>query len=296
MPHPTTLPWLGHAIEIGAILLFGWCWMRAPTERHDLRTDLLLATIYGWLLEALDLRIFGTYHYERATWWWIGAVPLYIPLLWSVIVHASMALSDRAALPEWARPWLDGLLAVLIDVAIDAIAIRVGLWRWQIPLTEGWFGVPAGNLCAWMWVAAWYSGVTRFVRHRVWHRREPRWHRGLIPLVAYTGLFGSLYTIGLAMRLLAIETPNERLWAFAAHVAGFSGLVASAHGRAQVLAQRRVLPMSLMASRWAIHGSFACVLWASGAWKTAPLLIIVSGGSLVAEWWAQRWCQRAVSH
>jgi hypothetical protein len=318
--------WLGHVIEVASLALFSWCWMALRRQRRGIHLEILIAVLYGWLLEMLDMRIFGTYHYGPVTWWWLGEVPVYIPLLWATIIHSSMALSDRSGLPRWARPFLDGLLAVLIDLAIDAIAIRVGLWHWSISLHEGWFGVPAGNLCAWMWVAAWYAGVTRLVRQRIEQRGEPApppvpdlgrgdhrwyqlqwvggalsmmprayrwgsaWHRLLIPPVAYTGLFASLLLIGFSARLLHLEHQNERLWLFVAHLVAFLAVVRIA-SRSSVGGFESPVPASLVGNRWLMHVSFAVVLVWSGIWRETPTLIGVSGASMILEWWAQRWCQ-----
>jgi hypothetical protein len=299
------LPWLGHAIEIASLGLFGWCWAEArrrhladrrqeaarktPPAGACLHVELVVAVVYGWLLETLDMRLFGTYHYEPVTWWWIGEVPLYIPLLWAAIIHSSMALSDGAGLPRRARPFLDGLLAVLMDLAIDAIAIRVGLWRWQIPLDQGWFGVPAGNLCAWMWVAAWYGGLTRWARVRIAQRHAPGWFRWLVPPPAYAGLFGSLVAIGLTGRLVGLNGHTERLWIFAGHLAAFGLVVRLAARRAP--ADRAVsAPRSLLIVRWLMHAGFLLVLAGSGAWRMTPALVAVSAAAMGLEWAAQRRC------
>ena len=282
------IPWLGHVIEAASLILFGWCWLEARAQRRGLHVELGIAVLYGWLLETLDMWIFGTYHYGPLTWWWVGHVPVYIPLLWATIIHSFMALSDQSGLPSWARPFLDGVLAVLIDLAIDAIAIRLGLWQWRIPLNEGWFGVPAGNLCAWMWVAAWYGGVTRLVRRRIEECSEPRWHRWLVPPFAYTGLFGSLFLIGTSGQWLGLTEQNERLWLFAGHLAVFLAVVVAAARRAPALRSGPAILRSLVWNRWLMHGSFLILLVASGAWRVTPWLLAVSGLSLAAEGWAQR--------
>jgi hypothetical protein len=215
-------------------------------------------------------------------------VPVYIPLLWATIVHSSMELADRSGLPQWARPCLDGLLAVLIDLAIDAIAIRVGLWSWRIPLNEGWFGVPAGNLCAWMWVAAWYGGTTRLVRARI-ARGEPRWHRWLIPPFAYTGLLASILSVGAIGQWLGLIDQNRRLWLFAAHVAGFLAVIAVARRRPGGCVGGTI-PPSLVWNRWLMHASFAIILVVSGLWRDTPVLLAVCAASMALEYSAQRWC------
>ena len=283
------LSWFGHVIEIAAILLFGWTWLQMRREGHGSHVDLVLAAGYGWMLEVLDLWLFGSYHYAKS-WWPLGPVPLYIPLLWAIILHSSMALSDRTGLPVWAQPFLDGLLAVLIDLGVDAIAIRVGLWHWGIGLSEGWFGVPAGNLCAWMWVAAWYGAATRLVRDRISRRGEPRWHRLLIPLVAYAGLLACLLGIGASGQWLGLRSQEQRLWLFAIQAAGFAGLVGfgARYAERRSLHRCSQLLSSLRWNRWLIHLSFFSILWLSGLWREIPALLIVSGACMLLEWAIQQ--------
>ena len=58
----------------------------------------------------------------------------------------------------------DAVWAILLDLALDAVAIRLGLWTWTIRADEGWFGVPWGNFFAWLMVAFWFAFFTRIVR------------------------------------------------------------------------------------------------------------------------------------
>lgn len=282
---------LGHLIEVASFFLFGWCWIQLCRRKNGEGEELLVAVCYGWLLEIADMMIFGTYHYAPVTWFWLGSVPVYIPLLWAVIMHSSMAMSDQSALPLWARPFLDGLLAVLIDLAIDAIAIRLGLWSWKIRLDEGWFGVPPGNLCAWMFVAAWYGGVLRLVRYRAQKQNEPSWHRWLVPVVAYAGLCACLLMLGFLEQAFGLKTQQQRLWLFALQAALFLLVVAWAGFRRKMHPGASDVPSSLNINRWLMHASFFLLLWISGiAWKT-PGLIGVSLGAMVLECAAQEWCR-----
>lgn len=286
---PPPIPWLGHAIELASLALFAWCWLDLRRAGRGGHAELAVAAIYGCLLEILDMWIFGTYHYGPMTWLWAGHVPLYIPLLWATIIHSSMAMSDRSGLPERARPWLDGLLAVLIDLAIDGIAIRAGMWSWNIPLEAGWFGVPAGNLCAWMFVAGWYGWATRLIRRRI-ARGEPRWHRVFVPPVAYTGLFVSILTTGLLGELVGLRTHGLKMWMFWVWLAIFLAVVASASRRRGRPGDP--VPISLTVNRWLMHGSFLLVLFIADIWRAVPWLAAVSLASLPVEWFAMRWTAR----
>lgn len=85
---------------------------------------------------------------------------------------------------------LDGLLALNIDLALDAVAIRLGFWDWGQGLEFEYFGVPYGNFWAWFWVVFSFSfGYRLFARRADW---IGTW---LAPLVALIlGLAGVLGT------------------------------------------------------------------------------------------------------
>jgi len=77
-----------------------------------------------------------------------------------------MEFSNASSLPYWARPVLDGLLALNIDLALDAIAIRLGFWDWGQGLKFQYFGVPYANFWAWFWVVFSFSLGYRLLAHR----------------------------------------------------------------------------------------------------------------------------------
>jgi hypothetical protein len=93
-------------------------------------------------------------------------VPLAIGVGWGVITYAVRLYSDATTLPEWARPVLDGLLALNIDLATDAIAIRLGMWDWGQGLGFQYFGVPYANFWAWFWVVFFFSLGSRLLAKR----------------------------------------------------------------------------------------------------------------------------------
>jgi hypothetical protein len=94
----------------------------------------------------------------------IGDAPLPIGMGWAAIIYSAMEFSSRLRMPEAVRPWLDGLLALNIDLAMDAVAIRLLMWTWVIPLDREWFGVPWGNFWAWFIVVSSFSGFLRLLR------------------------------------------------------------------------------------------------------------------------------------
>lgn len=69
-------------------------------------------------------------------------VPLCIGVAWGCILYSAMQFSDGSGLPYWTCPVLDGLLALNIDLALDAVAIRLGFWDWDQGIEFQYFGVP----------------------------------------------------------------------------------------------------------------------------------------------------------
>src|SRR5688572_20025479 len=117
-------------------------------------------------------------------------VPLCIGVAWSCILYSVMEFSDASSLPYWTRPILDGLLALNIDLALDAIAIRLGFWDWGQGLEFQYFGVPYPNFWAWFWVVFSFSlGYRFFARRTDWMRT---WLAPLSALIV--GLVGVLGT------------------------------------------------------------------------------------------------------
>ncbi len=153
-------------IEIMMVVLFisalRFAWRSGGTRAL---LELLSAVPYGLLLEQGDITIFGSYAYSQLFFIKLGAVPVAIALAWALIITSCMYISDALGIPARVAPVTDATLAIILDLSFDAIAIRQGLWHWNIPLDAGYFGVPAGNFFAWLFVAFSFSAWTRLVRH-----------------------------------------------------------------------------------------------------------------------------------
>ena len=127
--------------------------------------ELLWTGLYGFLLEWLTIKQLHAYHYG-AFLFMIDGAPLCIALGWAVIIYASMHFSSNIQLGDTARPLLDALLALNIDLAFDTIAIRLGMWVWTgVAFNEQWFGVPWANFWAWFVVVWSFSTCIRLYRH-----------------------------------------------------------------------------------------------------------------------------------
>src|SRR5437870_2441969 len=100
--------------------------------------ELLSAVPFGLLLEQGDIKIFGSYAYSQGFFIKLGSVPVAIALAWAMIITSSMFMSDRLRIPQRLAPFADAVFAILLDLSLDAIAIRQGRSRlprpWLMPL------------------------------------------------------------------------------------------------------------------------------------------------------------------
>jgi len=135
-------------------------------ERKDnkLLQILTLSFIYGMILEALNIHMSGEiYTYSPVFLLEILGVPLAIGAGWAVLFYLAYSLADRFNLAWWQSPFLMALIALSYDLAMDAVAIRLGFWQWKIPLDQEWFGVPYDNFFGWLavvWTFAFFINLS----------------------------------------------------------------------------------------------------------------------------------------
>lgn len=172
-------------LEILVLYLFLLCLRHAWRQGRVQVWDLLAGVIFGLMLEWATIHQLNAYQYGHFTLM-IFEVPLMVGVAWGTIIYSVRLFSDSTDLPLWVRPVLDGLLALNIDLAMDAVAIRLGMWDWGLGYQRQYFGVPYANFWAWFWVVFSYSFGLRFLQYRASGLR--RW---LAPLGAIViGLIG----------------------------------------------------------------------------------------------------------
>ena len=177
------------SMEIVVLVLFILCLRHAWRTGPEAILRLIAGALFGVLLELATIWQLEAYDYGTFLLM-LSNVPLAIGFGWGTIMYSAKLFSDATNLPEWVRPVLDGLLALNIDLAMDAVAIRLEMWDWGLGLHSQYFGVPYANFWAWFWVVVSFSASVRWLSSRA--RGFWRW---LAPLGAVLiGLAGVLCT------------------------------------------------------------------------------------------------------
>ena len=114
-------------------------------EKHNIILFFSLIA-YGMALELTTVHLTRGYRYTDFLLM-IGNVPLWIGCMWAVLIYTTMRITDLLGLPGHIKPIADAVLVASVDVAIDPVAISMGLWQWGIP--GNWFGVPYANYFGW---------------------------------------------------------------------------------------------------------------------------------------------------
>jgi len=181
-------------------------------------------------------------------------------------------------------PIADAVWAILLDLALDAVAIRLGLWTWTIRLDQGWFGVPWGNFFAWLFVAFWFSFFTRLVRANRAKGGSNTW-QWLVPLFAFGGLIATIVPFvalenSAALPFMPRNAPgaeyHEQVWVgFALTLALFAGVTGWALLQRTSAAREQPDEWFLFV-RLVIHGLFLFALVVTGIAFDLPILLVVA--------------------
>jgi hypothetical protein len=250
--------------------------------------ELLSAAMFGLLLEEGDQLIFETYHYADAWILQLDRAPLVIGLTWALIIAGAMRITDALGVRRRWAPFVDSVLAITLDLAFEAIAIRMGLWTWRgVGATDGWFGVPAGNFYAWLFVTWAFSYVSRWLRDVAGTKPAMEWLQLLVPIPTFVIFLFTLVPFSVVKPLID-STTGGGLILFLIAFAGFVG--AAARG---VFGPNRGVPDGsstaildlrlAFATRVAMHGFFLLALFAMGLAFREPVILLTALVLLAAE-------------
>jgi hypothetical protein len=199
-----------------------------------------------------------------------------------------MRITDALGVRRRYAPVVDSLLAISLDLGIDAIATRMGLWTWvDIGPTDGWFGVPWGNFYSWLFVTAGFSLVTRWLRRAAYRRPSLEWLQLLVPVPAFALLLIGLMPFIFVKPLVDSSRGGGGIL-FLITLLVFLGIAGWAvFGRDRGSpdgANVAILDLRLATvTRLAIHGSFLVGLLMLGLASQLPILLLVIVALLLAE-------------
>ena len=275
-------------LEMGATLFFiGAAWAALRRGRLPF-LELVSAAAFGILLEEGDQLIFETYHYSPDWVLAIDRAPVVIGLTWALIIAGAMRITDALGVRRRYAPFVDSVLAISLDLAFDAIAIRMGLWTWRdIGPADGWFGVPAGNFYAWLFVTLGFSLVSRWIRDASRERPAREWWQLLAPIPAYAVLLVGLLPF-IALKPLTDSAPGGGLHLFAITMIAFCAVAGwgvwgsdrgTPDGQGTAILDLRLA----FATRVAIHLFFLGALLWLGLATELPVILAVAVGLLAAE-------------
>lgn len=297
------LPLLSHPnIFLGfEILSFGTyliILIREISAKHFWRIfEILSCTVFGMILEIGNTYLAHTYSYSPNFLIQVFHVPLAIGCGWATIIYSAMLLSDQYNLPWHIRPYMDALTALILDLSLDSIAIRLRFWTWLIPFNEEWYGVPFENLIGWLLVALVFSFVIRFLRTLNPRRRWTVFFMVVSPALEYLLLFlallvfsaiavlphginnwQSLLHFNYQPNLSVLYNPEVQLWKLIVLVAILTELVHQTvmgivRNRQPYLVHFDAVSFSVLTS---IHLFFFAALFMSGIYQTLPFLVALS--------------------
>ncbi len=107
-----------------------------------------IIAVGGFLIELIGTKtgfLFGEYAYGEVLGWKLFGVSLIIGVNWFAIVLAASNVARLVKAPIVIQALLAGLFCVVLDFAIEPVAIKYGFWKWlggEIPIFNyiTWFG------------------------------------------------------------------------------------------------------------------------------------------------------------
>ena len=147
-------------------------------------------------MEILNVHNSGTYSYGKEFLLQIYDIPLAIGMGWAIIYYVSEKSVESYNLKWWQAPFFMALIALSIDLAIDTIAIRLGFWKWLIPLDQEFFGVPYDNLFGWLavvWTFVFFINLSK----------QSFWNKKISKIIKYSAVIISPYI--LAFQLISFS-------------------------------------------------------------------------------------------
>jgi uncharacterized membrane protein len=197
-----------YELVVAPAALFGACVLGVRTlGRRRAAVELAAVALYGFMLELVVMRVFGSHTYGRE---WLAAplgVPLAVAAVWAAVILAAMGLAARLgpASPS-GRAATAAIFGIALDLLMEPVAMRSGLWQWTPP--GAWLGVPVGNFVGWALIVGFYAfGADRSEPHAASPLSQAA-HRLALASVCLIGVVG----VGLVWRRFHVEGFFDGRW------------------------------------------------------------------------------------
>jgi len=170
--------------------------------------EVVALVAYGFAVEWTAIAVFASHRYAEG--WRLAplGIPVAVAAVWAALILSALALVGRLGLATpLARAAGAALLGIALDLLIEPVAVRGGLWAWTPP--GQWLGVPVGNFVGWAVIVGAYAfGAERWEDAGRLPAHAAR--RITLGLAAVT----ALVAVGLAWRALGAEElfPVEAGW------------------------------------------------------------------------------------
>jgi putative membrane protein len=198
-------------VEVALIALYILCLIHILRKDKKMLPFFISSTFYAVLFENMNILLsynnVGGYYYNSSFRFFIFHVPLFVVLAWSIIIYTSFKIASSLGLKKNSIPFTAALLVLLIDLAIDVIAIRLNYWFWiGYSFKDGYFGVPAGNFIGWLLVSfTWFYFEQKFNPKRLWLKYS------FLPIISYLTFSLVFIFISLIESFLMLDKTEEFL-------------------------------------------------------------------------------------
>lgn len=249
---------------------------------------ILAGIVWGFMLEQASIAGYETYTYHADAFvLMLLDVPLEIAFTWGGILYTGLKTAEYLGISRRRIPFFVGLFALHLDLALDAVAIRVPYWSWHVQ-DAAWYGVPLHNFWGWWTVAFLFIGCY-FALDRWIDRLELR-----LVLTLPSALLSFIVGITIWGTLSEIAAVSEII--ILAGLVGLSVVLVATDDL-----DPRPMPWPLVAIPMIIHVQFLFIGFLLGIFADIPVLLGVAllmlalgiALHLVPHWYERRRVGRA---
>ena len=106
------------------------------SEKRNIKSLVVFGLIFtlGFIIELIGVQtgfLFGSYTYEKSMGPLIFGTPVIIGATWYAVVVGASSIAQKLKFNMFIQAIVAGLLAVAMDILIEQVATKYGLWSWE---------------------------------------------------------------------------------------------------------------------------------------------------------------------